>query len=117
MSVNELTGADQIELATGVSTPTALTFSMVYTQSTTTPATIWVPDRIRPFIISFTVSNLAAKVDNPDSNNLISYHDKIAKIHLTFERDFSNNRGVNKFNTNMRTSINTRLDTGSKYAY
>lgn len=114
-SVNETTGAEQIELATSTGTGSSLTFSMVITQSTTTPETVWVPDRIRPFVVSFTVANLATKIDNPDSNNLVTYHDKLAKMYLDNERGFALNRAINKTNMNLRTPYNFNVNSGGSY--
>jgi len=117
ISVNTTSGSEQIEIATGVGTPSSRTFNMVYTQSTTVVSEVWIPERIRPFIISFTVANLAAKIDSPDSSALLSTHDKIAQLSLRAELNFATNRGMSRVNTNLRVSPNHSVNVGGNIRY
>ena len=117
ISVDTTSGSEQIEVATGVATPSTRTFNMVYTQSTTVVSEVWIPERIRPFIVSFTVANLAAKIDSPDSSALLQAHDKIAQYSLRAELDFATNRGMSRVNTNLRVSPNHSVNVGGNIRY
>jgi len=110
ITTSTTTGEEQIELGTFENTDADREFYITYSEYTNL-ITPWIPERLRPFIVSFTAANFLTKIDSPDAN-LIQAHVGIARSSLIQEKDFSRNRAVNRFQSNMAISGNRKITLG-----
>ena len=115
VSVSTSTGAETIHVGTLSNTPSDLTFNMVYSEQTSDVA-VWVPERMRPFIVSFTAANFLVKLDSPDVS-LVQMHMDIARGCLQSENDIGKNKGVSRFNTNLTANAMNAINTGGKLRF
>lgn len=115
LTVSSTTGAETLSLGTLSDTPTSLSFYIVYTEYTDDVTTVWIPARLRPFIISETASNLLVKLDSPDMN-LVLAHQQIATSCLNREIGFNNTRQISAFNMNLNYSPNSAVRVKSNFS-
>ncbi len=115
LTVSPTTGAETISLGTLSDTPASLSFYIVYTEYTDDVTTVWIPARLRPFIISETASNLLVKLDSPDMN-LVVAHQQIATACLNREIGFNNTRQMSAFNMNLNYSPNSSVRVSSGFS-
>lgn len=115
VTVNTTTGAEQITVGTLATTPTTITYNMVYTQQTTS-VDAWIPERMRPFLVSFTAANFLVKLDSPDIS-LVQLHTQIAGMCLQRENNIGINKGVSRFNTNLAANAMNAINTGGKLRF
>ncbi len=114
ISVGVTTGVETIQLCTFATTPSDLMVYMVYNEAVSSVTDPRIPERLRPFIVSFTAANLLAKLDNPDKE-LVQLHSAIAKATLDQEYAIHRRRKANKTHRNLYASPNMGLEVGGNY--
>ncbi len=107
--VDEL-GVETIVACTFANTTASRQFNIQYTVIAT-DLEAWIPERLRPFLISYTASQMLIKLENPDTE-LIGLHNNIARDNFQREKDFSANRGIIGWKTNLGVSPNMVVDIG-----
>lgn len=120
VSVDRTTGAESIVLPEMDPTDwySSLTFYVTYTEPTTFDGTptgtidVWIPERLRPYVVSRTAAILLAKLENPDKE-LISTHIQLAEANLQQELVYTTSRHINRFNANIMLSNNTAVNLNS----
>lgn len=94
--LDKATGNESLQIVTGSSTPSDITFSMVHSEFYSTFPT-WITQRLYSYFLGKVSFDLLNRTDNPDSQ-LLKVYEGMWKSSLQSEIDFGSNAEFNMYN-------------------